>query len=253
MEKELLKFIEDLYKEFWYDIDYIETEEIISLKKYIDYVINKLDDKIIIFKKETHIINIFIKKHKDYLKEAFASLLIGNYNGFNASLRMIIENYVSFVLIKKYPDKNLQDKWYYWSILKEIEKFKETEIYEKIKKDTEQIFTKNNINIKSINTKNYGWLEGILPKKDLNFKKISSLVDKSIYNDYKKASEIVHNDNYISKLNIVLMEQLGTYIFDLYYYTDLFIKELDKKTYNSKEYNHLKRDLLKKINKCIKI
>lgn len=253
MEKELLKFIEELYKEFWYDIDNIETEEVISLKNYIDYVINILNDKIMVYNEDTHIINIFIKKHKDYLEEAFASLIIGNYNGFNASLRMIIENYVSFYIIKKNPKKKLEDKWYYWSILKEIEKLKDTKVYEKIKKETGETFSKNSIDVKNINTKNYGWLDGILPKKDLNFKKISSLVDKSIYNDYKKASEIVHNDTYISKLNIVLMEQLGAYIFNLYYYTDLFIKILDKEAYNSHEYNKLKKDLLKKINKCINI
>ena len=75
-----------------------------------------------------------MNKHLDYLKEAFLSIIIGNYNSFAACVRTIIENYIGFMLIKKYRNKNVWKDWCLWSFFKTIKALKSVSNREAINK-----------------------------------------------------------------------------------------------------------------------
>ena len=99
---EIKEMILEKYNDFWYDIYTIEKDEMKKLKHYIDYVEKNLRTYKLIQHSYDGISYLFINKHLNYLKEAFTSILLKNYNAFSCVMRIIIENNVSFFLIKKY-------------------------------------------------------------------------------------------------------------------------------------------------------
>lgn len=249
--KELKEMLLDRYTDFWYDIYNIEKEELKKMKKYIDYVEKELRHFNPISYSYDSIASLFINKHLDYIQEAYTCLLIKNYNAFSCIMRIIIENYVSFTLIKKYKKQEIHKDWYLWSFNKLINIVDTEPQHTKIKESYEKICNLLNIPSNCIkNKQSYSWLERVLKLKNYNFKSVCKEVDLEIYKDFSYLSGYIHNTDFYSKINWVDMTTLTKFLFILYSYSEKMIKTYNHYIIRRKEYNCLSVSLLESLNNC---
>lgn len=249
--EELKNMILERYTDFWYDIYNIEKEEVKRLKKYIDYVEKELRHFKAISCNYDSIVSLFINKHLDYVQEAFTSLLLKNYNAFSCVMRIMIENYVSFIMIKKYKNKEIWKDWYLWSFYKQIDKVNLEPYHTKVKENYEKMC--DNLNVPSDYIKNaqsYGWLKRVLKLKNYSFKNVCDLVDKSIYDDFSYLSGNIHNTDMYTKTNWIDMNLLTKFLFILYSYTEKMVKAYNHNIIKRKEYNDLSIYLLESLSDC---
>lgn len=249
---DLEKYIKDRHYEFWYDIYNIEKKEVRSLKEYIDYLENNLRNYKISENTGAWVEDLLVRKHLDYLEEAFSNIILGNYNAFGSMTRIIIENYVCYCILKKYRKLDIWKDWYLWSNLRTIKQFKDKPNYHEVENLYKALCHEFNVDENYItNTSNYGWIERITKKKKNSFKSICALIDESIYYDFKELSSYSHNDNLLVKTNPILMERLAGFIYQLFIYSDKFIYAYDFHITKRREYNDLCVSLLENLDNCI--
>ncbi|MBE6159591.1 MAG: hypothetical protein E7157_00900 [Lactobacillales bacterium] len=249
--EELKEMLLDRYTDFWYDIYNIEKEELKRLKKYIDYTEKELRHFNSLSYDYDSIASLFMNKHLDYMQEAYTSLLLKNYNAFSCVMRIIIENYVSFTLIKKYKKKEIHKDWYLWSFNKLVNIVDTEPYHTKVKKGYEKICGLLNVSSDYINNKqSYGWLNRVVKLKNYSFKNACEIVDKEIYKDFSYLSGYIHNTDFYAKTNWIDMTTLTKFIFILYSYSEKMIKTYNHYIIRRKEYNELTIFLLESLNNC---
>lgn len=193
----------------------------------------------------------FMNKHLDYLHEAFSSILLGNYNAYSCLMRIILENYVSFLLIKKYKKKEIWKDWYFWSYYKVFKYIDQEPYHSKIKKQYKKLGINLDFDINIIdNAQPYGWLKRAVKLKNYSFKNACSLIDEKIYKDFSYLSRNIHNNDMISKTNWVDMKILTKFLFLMFDYTDKMINEYNYHFMRRKYYNFLSTELLESLNCC---
>ena len=250
--KELENLLYTEFEEFWYNIYNIEKEEIKALKKYIDYIEQTKREYCMITSDYNGIKNLFLKKHLDYLQKALSCILIEDYNGLACKLRIMIENYVCFYIIKKYKQKEIWKYWYLHGAYKAMKKIGNEPYHSRIKKGYEGLCDFLNISCDCFDDQRpYSWIKNAVKLKNYNFKDVCKLIDIKIYNDFEALSECLHDNNYLSKTRIVWMENLTYLIYILYEYTDKMLMEIDKRYVKRNKYCELKLELLNILNNCI--
>ena len=249
---DLESYLKDRYYEFWYDIYNIEKKEVRALKNYIDYLEKNLRKYKISESTGEWVEDLFVRKHLDYLEEAFSNLILGNYNAFGSIVRIMIENYACYSIIKKYRKIEIWKDWYLWSTLKTIKGYEDKPNYGEAEKLFKELCKKFQVEDSSVsNTSNYGWVERITKNKRNSFKSICTLVDETIYEDFKELSSYSHNTNLYIKFNPILMERLAGFIYQLFTYSDKFVYAHNFHITKRKEYNNLCVDLLENLDTCI--
>ena len=249
-KEQLEEFLKNKYYDFWYEIENIEKKEIVSYYEYQEYVCCELKKFPLSISSYDDTKKYFMNKHIDYLKEAFSSLLLGNYNAYSCLMRIIIENYVSIELIKKYQKKELWKYWYLFSYQKALRSLDDSE-KEKIQDSFINLCKKYDVDIHDLSIKNdYGWLKRIGKLEKYNFFEVCKLVNQDIYQDYEHFSQSIHNNNYFSKMNLVDMKLLTKYIFLLYDYTDKMIHSIYPSFIRRKDYYYFSISLLDYLNQC---
>lgn len=248
---EVKKVLEDRYEDFWYDIYNIEKEEVRRLKEYIDYVESTLRN----YEPRTYdyegVKEMFMMKHLDYLKEALACLLIGSYNGLSCAIRIMIENYISFSLIKKYKKQDLWKDWYLHGFYKVTKSVGNEPLRTKIRKNYEDLCLSFGVKVEYVNNiKPYGWLERVVKLKNYNFKDACKHIDVDAYKDFNVLSGFIHNNDVMSKTRPILMEWLTSFIYKIYFYTDKMIRQYDHRYLKIVYYRKLEMDLLEALDKC---
>lgn len=244
--------LKEKYKEFWYDIYNIEKKEVRNLKAYIDYVEKTLRNYMSSDIDYSGIKNLFIQKQLDYLDEAFSSMLLGNYNALSCMIRIMIENYVSLELIKKYRKEQVWKDWYLHGHYKLYKSMDREPYYTKLKDCYNSLCDILNVSHDYINDRNsYGWLRRVVKLKSYNFKNACVLVNPRIYKDYENLSSQIHNNTFPTKRSIFLMEQLAHFIHQIYFYTDKTIAAFDRRYFRRPQYNVLARQLLESIYSCL--
>lgn len=238
------------FNEFWFEIDKIEQIEIKNLKEYLDYVKNLKRNHI--YKTEfERIESLFINKQLDYANEAFYSIILGNQNAFACLIRIMIENYVSFVLIKKYKQKEIWKDWYLWSFKKEINNLKSHKNNNLLEKQYRSLCKEMNVAISDISiNQSYGWLNRVVNLKKYNFKSACGLVDKNIYNDFSCFSKFIHNTDLLAKMTWLDQTSLTKCIYSLYFYLNCFIDKYDDNFVKKHKYMLLVEKLLYSLN-CV--
>lgn len=247
---EMKEYIISKYEDFWYDIYNIEKEEFIALKQYMNYVQKELRNYKMFSYEYDSIKNLFMNKHLDYLNEAFSCLLLGNYNAFSCLMRIIIENYTSFILIKKYKNKNIWIDWYLFGVKKTLNMVSEpyrSKMLEKYKKLCDIFKFDDNI---FDNMQSYGWLKRCIKLKNYSFKNVCKEIDYKVYADFEYLSSYIHNNDIISKNIFVDMQILSKFLFLMYDYTNKIIKEYNYHFLQRNYYNYLCTNLLDSINTC---
>ena len=249
---EIKKVLEDRYEEFWYDIYNIEKEEVRNLKKYIDYVESTLRNYTSYSTDYDGIKDMFMMKHLDYLQEALECLLIGSYNGLSCIIRIMIENYIGFSLIKKYKKQNVWKSWYLHGFYKATKVVGNEPLRSKVRKNYIDLCTIFGVDESFANNiKPYGWLEKAVKLKNYNFKDACKNVDIDAYKDFNALSEFVHNNDVITKSRPILMAWLTNFIYKIYFYTDKMIRQYDHRYLRRVYYRKLEMDLLESLEKCI--
>lgn len=249
---EIKNLVLERHLDFWSDIYDIEKKEIKLLNDYIVYVDKNLRDYFSFNTDYKNVAIFFMNKHLDYLKEAYTSLLLKNYNAFACVMRIMIENYVSLYMIKKYKDKNIVQNWYLWSIQKMLKKVESDDIYQKIKENYDLICVNLNANDIKFNMQAYGWLQNVVKLKNYSFKTISSLFDIEIYHDYSDLSGYIHNTDMYYKTNWIDMTLLSHFIFLTFSFTDKMIRIYNPYIIRKKDYRSLVKNLMSSLNSCIK-
>lgn len=227
--------------------------EVKKLKVYIDYVTDNLRDynHPLSFSYDG-ISYFFIKKHLDYLQEAFSSILLKNFNAFSVLMRIIIENYVSYELIKIYKNEELYKDWYLWSYFIQIKKFDSDESKDILTKGYHDLCNSYNIPYNYIkNTQAYGWLERAVKLPRYTFKNVCELVDGEIYRDYSYFSGIIHNADIYTKTNWIDMTLLTKFLVLIVDYTDKIIKAYKPNILRRKEYKFIKNDFYAACEVCL--
>lgn len=249
--EEIKEYLLDRYKDFWYDIYYIEKQEIKWLKTYIDYISNVLKEFKPLNCSYESISALFIKKHLDYLQEAFSSIILKNYNAFSGIMRIMIENYISFYLIKKYKKEELYMDWYLWSYYILIYKMQDEPFHSKIKKNYEDLCKYLGVTADYIdNRQAYGWLKRVCKLKNYSFKNVCDLVDSNIYKDFSYLSMKVHNTDMNAKTDWIDMTLLTKFIFIIYQYSEKIIKEYKPSIIRRSKYNAIATKLLESLDNC---
>ena len=249
---EIKNLVLERHLDFWSDIYDIEKKEIKLLNDYIVYVDKNLRDYFSFNTNYKNVAIFFMNKHLDYLKEAYTSLLLKNYNAFACVMRIMIENYVSLYMIKKYKDKNIVQNWYLWSIQKMLKKVESDDIYRKIKENYDLICVNLNANDIRFNMQAYGLLQNVVKLKNYSFKTISSLIDIEIYHDYSDLSGYIHNTDMYYKTNWIDMTLLSHFIFLTFSFTDKMIRIYNPYIIRKKDYRSLVKNLMSSLNSCIK-
>lgn len=244
-------YLMDRHKELWYEIYNNEKAEFRELKAYIDYVEKTLRYYTPIDYSYESIKWLFMNKHLDYLHEAFSSLLLGNYNAYSCLMRIIIENYVSFVLIKKYRKKEIWRDWYLFGYRKCIKMVDREPYHSKVKGIYEELCKELDFDDSTFdNSQPYGWLKRAVSLKNYSFKEACKLVDDNIYKEFDYLSGSIHNNDMVSKTNWVDMKKLTKYLFLMFEFTDKLIKEFDARYFRRVHYNHISCKLLEKLQEC---
>ena len=158
------KYIESRFYEFWYDIYDIEKDQFRAFSEFIEYIESNYKYNYKTDINYIYVKNNFMKKFIDHLHESFSSLLLGNYRSFSGSMRMMIESYVCFYLIKTYNNKELWKDWYIYSIKKQLNKFPEKSNKNILKDylDTCSKKFKRNHEIYDMRN-NYCWIKRVIP------------------------------------------------------------------------------------------
>ncbi len=254
VRKELI----DRYEEFWLCIYNNEKEEIRRLKEYIDYVEKSLREYNVLDNSYNSFKSLFMNKHLDYLQEAFYSLVLGNYNSCICLIRIIIENYITFLLIKKYRKAELWKDWYIFGYKKYIKMVDKEPYHLKILNSYDSICKNLNFNSSIFNNSEpYAWLERVVKLKRYNIGKICNSPKcnikegKKIYKDFEYFSSYIHNNDVVAKTNWIDMKLLSSLLFAMYNYTDKIIKEYDGRYLRRIQYTYLKYNLLESLDECI--
>lgn len=253
--QDLEEYLKERHYEFWFDIYNIEKNEIRQLREYLDYIKESIKVPSPTTSVRENIENLFLRKQLDYVEEAFSSLLLGNSNAFCSLARIMIENYVSFTLIKKYRHKKLWLDWFLWSNFREINKLKDSKNYSKALKIYESICADYELPSNHIkNHFNYGWLEHITSK--CNFKSACYLLNDEkettkAYKDFEYLSSYVHNSDFYAKNSWTDMHTLIRFIEIIYYYTDKFIYRYNYHLTTRRIYNMLSINLYESLDKVL--
>ena len=195
---------------------------------------------------------MFLKKHLDYLQEALACLLSANYNALACLLRIMIENYVCFSLIKKYKKYDLWKDWYIHGCYKALRIAAGEPYHSKTEKVYKSICDDLNLPYDYIKDKgSYGWVRRAIKLKRYTFKSVCALIDENIYKDFEWLSSYIQNNDILAKQQVVLMELLANFVYQIYFYTDKMIAAYDSRYFKRVYYRQLRNDLLLSIDKCI--
>ena len=254
--KEIELNLIEKHRDFWNEIYDIEEDEIKALKDYIDYIQTNLKCYRLANNSYKGVLSLFMHKHLEYLNEAFLSLSLKHYNSFAVCIRIIIENYVSFMLIKENKNKNLWKDWYLWSIYKSLKTIRSypncsREMYQKFEKNYESMCNRLGVTSDYItNCESYGWLKRVYNLNSYRFKNASDKIDKQIYKDFSYYSSYTHNNDMLSKINWVDMALLTKFVSALYKYTDKMIEAYNYHFTTRKEYCELCSKLYQAINRC---
>lgn len=249
---EVKQLLHDRYIDFWTDIYNIEQDEVKCLKRYVDYVENTLRDYDMTSMSYDKMKSFFMMKQLDYVQEALSCMLQGNYNSLSCMIRIMIENYITFYLIKKYKSKDLWKYWYVYGSykayrtighepLRSMMKQKYLEMCEIIDIQDTDIF----------DMQSYSWLKKVVFLKKYNFKQACNLVDENLYKDFNYLSERVHNNNMIFKTFGVDMKVLSKFIYTIYDLTDRTIRLYDHRYVRRITYNNLSVRLLESLDVCL--
>lgn len=155
-----------------------------------------------------------MKKHLDYLDEAISNILQGNYNSLSCTIRIIIENYITFYLINKYKKYDLWKYWYVYGaykVFRIVDHEPDRSIAKKAYLDLCESLGINDVNI--FDMQSYSWLRKVKKLKNYNFKRACNLVDSNLYKDFNYLSERIHNNNVIFKTFPVDMKVFSKYIY----------------------------------------
>ncbi len=246
------RLLHDRYMEFWTDIYNIEKDEVKNLKEYIDYVESTLRTYNMNSLSYERVKDLLMMKHLDYASEALSCMLQGNYNSLSCMIRIIIENYITFYLIKKYKSKDL---WKYWYVYGSYKVYK-TMDHEPFRSMMKQKYLEmcELLGVKEtdlFDMQSYSWLRKVKDLKRYNFKQVCNLVDESLYKDFNYLSERVHNNNMLFKTFSVDMKVLSKFIYTIYDLTDKTIRLYDHRYLKRHKYNNLCIKLLESLDKCI--
>lgn len=247
MEK--ISFLKQRFNDFWYPLYDFEQDEINCLNNYLNYVIKNLkiksaqenDYKI-------NLLNFLMQKHISYVNEAYSSLLLGNFNACASLLRIMMENYVTFIILKKYEKEEIWKDFLFWSFYKKIEQLKKNGLdvshsdYENLEKMLGKLRAELSY-FSNINVKNYGWLEHLIDNKSATFQQACKLANVDIYHDFTDLSSYIHSNDFITKMNWLDMTTLTKFIFLIYTYMDKMIIEYDRKFIKRKKYCSLEESL----------
>lgn len=249
---EVKEVLNERLEEFWYDIYNIEKDEVRKLKDYIDYVESTLRSYDIIDLGYERIRDLFMMKHLDYLHEALSCMLLGNYNSLSCMIRIIIENYISFFLVKKYKSKDLWKYWYAYGSYKATRIIGNEPLHSKTIEKHKELCDILDIKDSDIfDMQSYSWLKKVVTLKRYNFKQACNLVEPGLYKDFNYLSERVHNNNMIFKTFSVDMKILTKFIYTLYDLTEKTIRLYDHRYLRRFEYKKLSMDLLESLDTCI--
>ena len=246
------KILYDRYLDFWAYIYDIEKEEIKSLIKYTKYINDTLTFPYSANGYYNEIKEILMKKHLDYLDEAISNILQGNYNSLSCTIRIIIENYITFYLINKYKKYDLWKYWYVYGaykVFRIIDHEPGRSIAKKAYLDMCESFEINDVNI--FDMQSYSWLKKVKKLKNYNFKQACNLVDSNLYKDFNYLSERIHNNNVIFKTFSVDMKVFSKYIYTLYDITDKTIRLYDHRYLRRYKYKSLCQELLESLDTCL--
>lgn len=246
------KLLHERYIEFWGDIYNIEKEEIYRLKDYIDYVESTLRNYSMMDLSYERIKDLFMMKHLDYVEEALSCMLQGNYSSLSCMIRILIENYITFFLIKKYKTKELWKYWYVYGSYKATRIMGDEPFHSKAIKNYNDMCEILNIEDNNIfDNQSYSWLRKVVKLKRYNFKQVCNLVDLDLYKDFNYLSERVHSNNMLFKTFGVDMRVLSKFIFTIYDLTDKTIRLYDHRYLRRIQYNVLCTRLLESLQDCI--
>lgn len=249
---EVEKLLHDRYEDFWYDIYNIEKEEVKCLMEYTNYVENTLRSYKMIKISYEHIKEIFMMKHLDYVHEAISGMLQGNYNSLSCMLRIMIENYITFYLIKKYKTKDVWKYWYVYGSYKAYRTMDHEPLRSMMKQKYFEMCEILDVQDTDIfDMQSYSWLRKVIKLKRYNFKQVCDLVDENLYKDFNYLSERVHNNNMIFKTFGVDMKVLSKFIYTIYDLTDKMIRLYDYRFLRRIKYNNLCVKLLESLDVCL--
>lgn len=165
--KDLENVLYQEFQEFWYNIYNIEKDEIKALKKYIDYVEKTLRDYHTITFNYSGIKKLLLKKRLDYLQKSLTCILIEDYNGLACILRIMIENYVCFCIIKKYRKKEIWKYWFLHGFYKATKKIGNEPYHSKVRKNYEELCDSLNVSYDCIDDqKAYSWIKSAVKLKN---------------------------------------------------------------------------------------
>ena len=255
--KEIETMLIKKHKYFWNEIEPEEQAEIKALKNYIDYIKENIQPFKAGNNQYKQTLNLFMRKHLDYLEEAFLSLTLGNYNATTASIRTIIENYVGFMLIKKNKKKEIWKDWILWSYNKSIKTIKSAPYctrnkYQELEKLYEEAYTQFGISQNDLpTTEPYGWLKIVYKLNSYKLKNACDQIDPIIYQDFTYYSTLVHNNDIISKIKWMDTTMLTKMILFIYEYTHKIVKEYNYHITTRNEYFFLTITLEQTIRACV--
>jgi len=246
--EEILKFEHNDMMSY---LDHIEHKEIYALYDYIEYIKNLRNYNSF---KDEHIntLNYLKNKQLDYSYEAFKCLVSQSYIAYAATIRIMIENYVTAACIQKFKDKEAWKRWNVWSAYKYMSLAPNQKEKDKFMKLYKELCEHYNVNYKTYitNKYQYGWLEGLI-KGQCNFKSASKQIDTEIYKDFEKLSNYVHSNDKIAKMGWFHMQELAVLIFQHIQYTDLMLCLIESTFEEDEEYRCLYMNLLELVDKIV--
>lgn len=200
MIKEIENDLIKTFKNHYYD-EYEYHEIVDKFYKLLNLIPEPYGHPFKISKKS--ILDFLYLKFLDYSKQAFYNLVLGNYEIYNASLRILIENYIVILGIKK-GKSNTWKKYYLQSGASVISYFsnKKLDTFDALVESFQKVKEKENLTDIKIEEKvfNYDWLSTD-DRKIKSFKDACDALDSQVYEDFKFLSNYTHSISYIYKFS----------------------------------------------------
>ncbi len=248
------EYIVDKFEDFWTDIYNIEKEEVKTFYDYFVYSKEKMRGFVNFNYTYENVEQLLINKHFDYLNEMYSNILIGNYNSVATMLRIIIENYVTYFLIKKYKKESLYKDWVLWSTYKGKAILNESKYQRLAEESYCELEKALGLRLEFTN-QSFSWIKRVVKLKSYSIKTIcKNFLDEQIYTDYSYLSALIHNDDYNTKIFTFFdKDKLTNFIYAAFNYTDKLIGTYDKRYLRDKTYNFLSIKVLEALDNVGKV
>lgn len=148
-------------------------------------------------KDDQKMIRLFTSALLEYSKEAYNSVLRGNFYAAAMLNRAMIENYVCLRIVLDHPEKELWKYWEVHSYMKAVKRKNLPELEVELLKFCEKSGVDPSLLKKREFNDSKGWLLPVT--RQLSMKSLCSLVDPAIYEDYQDLCDFVHGISLFQK------------------------------------------------------